>query len=195
MFLHLYGLLPKKSLLYAYSNPDSNNFTIIYDNYKTDEKHTHTMSNVIAVSGHLGTFAIVSKGQLNNTTIHVTDTIGVLIAKIVILYVPTCIAVYEKTIAICAQNKIYLWRYKEKNPPKSINFKETISALHLSEKLVYLSVSNNIVTLDISSLAEVNRYSVGFLVESIALSSDGNTFEFINDSGTLQFFSSKKQTY
>lgn len=95
MFLPLYGLLPKKTLLYAYSNPDSNNFTIIYYNYKTDEKHTHTMPNVIAVSGHLGTFAIASKGQLNDTTIHVTDTIGVLIAKIVILYVPTCIAVYE----------------------------------------------------------------------------------------------------
>lgn len=92
----------KNTLFYAYNNPDSNNFTIIYYNYKTDEKHTHTMSNVIAVSGHSETFVIASKGQLNDTTIHVTDTIGVLIAKIIILYVPTCIAVYENTIAICA---------------------------------------------------------------------------------------------
>lgn len=183
----------KNTLLYAYNSSDSNDFTVIYYNYKTDDKRVHTIADVIAVSGHSGVFAIAAKGQFDDSIIYVTDTIGVSIATSNIPYVPTSIAVYGKTIAICSPNQISAWRYEEEDSPQTINFNENITALHLREKLVYLGVSNNVVTLDIPSLAEVNRYSVGIPTESITSSSDGLTLALTDSSGTLQFFNTEEQ--
>ena len=183
----------KNTLLYAYNNSDSDDFTVIYYNYKTDDKRVHTISDVIAVAGHSGYFAIASKGKFDDSTIFVTDTIGVSIATTTLPYVPTNIAVFGKTVAFCSADKISVWRFEEEDQPQTISFNEPITSLHLREKQVIISAGNNLVALDIPSLAEVTRYSVGFTPESIASSCDGNTFSLIDNSGTLQFYDTQER--
>ncbi|OHS97711.1 WD repeat protein [Tritrichomonas foetus] len=183
----------KNTLLYAYNNSDSDDYTVIYYNYKTDDKRVHTISDVVSVAGHSGNFVVVSKGKFDDSTVYVTDTIGVSIGTTTIPYVPTNVAIFGKTIALCSSNQVSVWRFEEEDQPQTINFSDNISALHLREKQVTLSVGSSLVVLDIPSLAEVSRFSVGFTPESITSSSDGSTLALTDSSGTLQFFSTGDQ--
>ena len=140
-----------------------------------------------------GQFAVVSKGGNDDSTIYVTDTIGVSLGSAPLPYVPTTIAIYGKTIAMCSSSQISVWRYEEEDIPQTINFGDSITTLHLREKQVILSVGSNLVTLDIPSLAESSRYQINFSAESITSSSDGSTLAITDNSGTLQFFSTKEQ--
>lgn len=181
----------KHTLLYSYNNSDGNESTLIYYNHKTEEKRVRTLSNVICVSGNSGNFVIATKSGAEETLISITDTIGVTIATSVISFIPSWVSINQKTIAAADPHHISVWKYEEEDTPQMINIDENISTILLRESSLILSMGSHIVTLEVPSLAEVNKFGIGFACESIVSSSDGNTLALFDASGTLQFFSIK----
>ena len=178
------------TLLYCYAKNNDDVFTAIFFNRKSMEKRLQTYRAVLTVTGHSGYFAIATKTGQEESLITVTNTIGVTIATTRVSMLPFASSSFGQTAAFISQTKVCIWRFQEEDEPQVLDFTEKVSAVLLREKQLYLAAGQQIVVLDIPSLAEITRYTVNINnVETIGASSDGALLSLIDSYGTLQFYS------
>ena len=179
----------KNTLLYTYNSYEGEEFTQVFYNYRTGDKRVHSISDVIAIAGHGGHFVVARKAQLGDCLLSIVDTIGITVNSASLKFIPFAVAINGKTVVAASQHEVAVWRFDEEDNPQTIAMHENVSAIHLHEKVLYLSTGAEVMALDIPSLAEVAKYNVGMTCDNIACSSDGSTLSLFDTAGTLQFFS------
>jgi WD repeat-containing protein 35 len=179
----------RHTLVYAYNSSDGTDYTVIYYNHKTDERRVKNMSNVVAIAGDSGNFVIVTKTGTDESTVFVTDSIGITVAVTTVPFVPFTAHLSKSAVAVTSGKKLAVWQFEEEEAPQIVSMPpdSTIAAIYLKEKLLFVSCSSSLITMDIPSLAEVSRHSMGVAAESIRGSSDGKVLALFDSAGTLQF--------
>ncbi|EAY22286.1 WD repeat protein, putative [Trichomonas vaginalis G3] len=180
-------------LCYCYLKGNDDISTAIFFNRKSEEKRVQQFRDLVTLSAHSSFFVFATKNGADESTLTVTNTIGVVITSSHIPFIPIFSSSCGQTVALVSQNKICVWRFQEDEQPQVLDFADTITTAHLTEKLLYISTSTQIVVLDVPSMAEVTRYTTNFASETIGVSSNGAILSLNDSYGTVQFFSTEEK--
>jgi hypothetical protein len=95
----------------------------------------------------------------------------------------------KRTVAVCCWKKFALWQGEEKEFPQVVTIDSLIAAVLLTDKFLVISAASDLFTMDVSSLTQIARHTVGVIAESIRASSYGKVLVLFGSAGTLQFWS------
>eukprot|EP00761_Pharyngomonas_kirbyi_P009989 gb/GECH01010007.1/.p1 GENE.gb/GECH01010007.1/~~gb/GECH01010007.1/.p1 ORF type:complete len:877 (+),score=173.67 gb/GECH01010007.1/:1-2631(+) len=162
-----WAYLPK-TLIYSYEKPERMNDVVTFWNFKTGEKHSNTLNNVVHVLAKDEYSALISKSPKHprSNTIYLCNSIGNPLETRSFDIDPCFGAMSSRFVAIGSESEIFIWNFNTENSSK--DFVDMNLNLALKRKSGEVTQFN--IDYPDEDFSKARKYKVSDAISAIAVS-------------------------